>query len=53
MSLENWSCAAIGALSGVCSYLLVDIVRVLRSVAFKRDLKKLREQRRRRRSARH
>lgn len=46
MSLENWRCLAIGVLSGVCSYLLCDIIRIARSAAFKRDLKKLREQRR-------
>jgi hypothetical protein len=43
---ESWRCAGIGLLSGVCDYLMREIVTVVRSVRFNRDLKKLCEQRR-------
>jgi hypothetical protein len=49
VSLENWRCIAVGFLSGACYHLLCGIIRVARSAALKRDLKKLREQRRRKR----
>ena len=50
MSLDNWRFFAIGFLSATCVHLLCGIIRVLRSAVFKRDLKKLREQRRREQS---
>jgi hypothetical protein len=47
VSLENWQCIAIGSVSGKCGHLLCGIITVARCAAFKRDLKKRRDQRRR------